>query len=39
VPDDIVALERAFEANEHDAQALVSGLSEGRGTWQPEPGS
>lgn len=39
MPDDIVALERAFEANEHDAQALVSGLSEGRGTWQPEPGS
>jgi hypothetical protein len=39
LPDDIVALERAFEANEHDAQALVSGLSEDRGTWQPEPGS
>jgi hypothetical protein len=38
-PDDIVALERAFEANEQDARTLVDGLSESQGTWQPQPGS
>ncbi len=37
--DDIAALERAFEATEHDARALVNGLSEAHGTWRAHPGS
>ncbi len=36
---DIAALERAFDANERDARALVAGLSEALGTWRAEPGS
>lgn len=36
---DIQALEEALNAAEHDARALVSGLTEARGTWRAEPGS
>lgn len=36
---DIAALERAFESNHQDATALVSGLTEQRGTWRVDPGS
>ena len=36
---DIASLARAFESNEHDVRALVSGLSEQRGTWRTEPGA
>ena len=38
-PADILALEEAFDAAERDARALVSGMSEARGTWRAEPGS
>ena len=37
--DDVAALERAFEAAEHDARALVNGLSDAHGTWRAQPGS
>ena len=37
--DDVAALERAFAAAEHDARALVNGLSDAHGTWRAEPGS
>jgi DinB superfamily len=36
---DIEALERAFEATESDARALVAGLTEEVGTWRAEPGT
>ncbi len=36
---DIVALERALEANEEEARVLVSGLTGEQGTWNPAPGS
>lgn len=36
---EIEALERAYDANERDAHALVDGLDEAAGTWQPAPGS
>ena len=40
MPDqDIAVLERAFESNEQEARVLVSGLSEGQGTWRAQPGS
>jgi DinB family protein len=37
--DDVAALERAFAATEHDARALVNGLSDAHGTWRAQPGS
>jgi hypothetical protein len=36
---DIDALERAFDAAEADARALVSGLTEELGTWRAEAGT
>ena len=36
---EIAALARAFEANQEDARAVASGLSEAQGTWNPAPGS
>jgi DinB superfamily len=32
-------LEEALDAAEHDARALVAGLTEAQGTWRPAPGS
>ncbi len=37
--DDIAALERAYAAVEHDARALLRGLSDAHGTWRAAPGS
>jgi hypothetical protein len=37
--DDLGRLERAFEGNERDARALVSGLSESMGAWRSHTGS
>lgn len=39
VPDDIRALEAAYDAVEADARALVAGLGEQQGTWRATPGS
>jgi hypothetical protein len=39
LPADLQALADALDAAEHDARALVSGLSEALGTWQADPGS
>lgn len=39
VPADIAQLEEQLAAAERDAQALVAGLSEEQGCWQPAPGS
>ena len=36
---EIVALDRAFEAVEQDARAVVSGLTEAQGIWRPTPAS
>jgi len=36
---DIQALAEAFDAAEHDARALVDGLTEQLGTWRADPGS
>lgn len=36
---DIRALEDALNAAEHDARAIVSGLTDAQGTWRAEPGS
>lgn len=36
---DIEALRAAFDAAERDARALVTGLTEERGTWRADPGS
>jgi hypothetical protein len=38
-PPDILALERAYDAAEGDARALVKDLSEGMGTWRNQPGT
>lgn len=38
-PDDVAALQRALDTAEHDARALVTGLSEELGTWRQHPGS
>jgi len=38
-PADIEALEEMLNAAEHDARALVSGLTEARGRWRADPGS
>src|SRR5688572_20157831 len=39
-PDaDLAALDAAFDAVERDARALVAGLSEAQGCWQPAPGA
>jgi DinB superfamily len=38
-PTEILALEEALNAAEHDARALVSGLTEEQGTWRARPGS
>lgn len=38
-PDEIRALEAAYDAAEADARALVSGLSAELGAWRGEPGS
>jgi hypothetical protein len=40
MPDeDLVTLERAFDANQQDVRALVNGLSERQGTWRAAPGA
>ncbi len=39
LPPDIRALEDELAATERDAQALVDGLSEEQGRWQPAPGA
>jgi hypothetical protein len=36
---DIAELDRAFDAIERDARALVAGLGEAAGTWRMDPGS
>jgi hypothetical protein len=36
---DIGELEQAFQANEQDARSLLTGLSEGQGTWRADPAS
>lgn len=36
---DIRELEEALDAAERDARTLVSGLTEGQGTWRADPGS
>jgi DinB superfamily len=36
---DIQSLEDQFDAVERDAEALVAGLTEERGTWRAEPGA
>jgi hypothetical protein len=38
-PTEILALEEALNAAEHDARALVSGLTEEQGTWRARPDS
>ncbi|HKB11190.1 MAG TPA: DinB family protein [Vicinamibacterales bacterium] len=38
-PADIAALEDGLSAAEHDARALIAGLSEDRGAWRAAPGS
>ena len=38
-PADILLLDEALQAADADARALVTGLSEGRGAWQPAPGA
>lgn len=37
--NDLQAIAAAYDALERDAQALVSGLTEGLGTWRPDAGS
>src|SRR5688572_22543776 len=37
LPDDIAALDAAFDANEQDAGTLVAGLTEATGGWRPGP--
>jgi hypothetical protein len=37
--DDLAPLERAFQAAEQDARAVVDGLSEAQGTWRAHAGS
>ena len=39
LPPDIRALEDELAATERDAEALVDGLSEEQGRWQPAPGA
>lgn len=39
LPADIVALESAFAAAEHDARRLINGLTETQGTWRAQAGS
>jgi hypothetical protein len=39
LPADLEALDRAFDANERDARALVDGLTDAQGTWRTKPGS
>lgn len=39
LPADIVSLDRAFDAAERDARALVAGLTEETGRWRSQPGS
>ena len=40
LPDaDLAALDAAFDAVERDARALIAGVSESQGRWQPAPGS
>ena len=36
---DLAALERAYDAAEADARALVTGLTEAAGTWRESPGT
>jgi hypothetical protein len=38
MPPELDALLQAFAASERDARALIDGLSEADGTWQPAPG-
>ena len=35
---DLAALDAAFDAIERDARALIAGVSESQGRWQPAPG-
>src|SRR5437667_4616850 len=39
VPADVRTLHDQLDAAERDAQALVAGLAEEQGTWQPQAGS
>ena len=39
VAAELLALEEALAANERDARALVTGLTEAQGGWRPAPGA
>jgi hypothetical protein len=39
LPADLQTLDEALDAAEHDARALVAGLTEARGAWRAEEGS